>query len=213
MSIVDTRLREILRSGPVVPVYTPGSAAEAVEVARALLRGGIRSIEITLRNAVALDAVRAVADEVPEALVGAGTVLTPAQLDAALAAGAMFLVSPGSTPALIDAARANAAPLLPGAASASEIMRLLDAGFSTLKFFPAEAVGGAAALGSYAAPLAQAMFCPTGGITLQTAPTYLALPNVLCIGGSWLTPKAALAAGDWDLIEALAREALGLRTQ
>lgn len=211
MSVVETRLREILASGPVVPVYTPGSAAEAVDVARALVRGGIRAIEITLRNAVALDAVRAVASEVPEALVGAGTVLTPAQLEAALAAGAMYLVSPGSTPALLDAARANAAPLLPGTATASEIMRALDAGFSTLKFFPAEAVGGAAAVGSYAAPLAQARFCPTGGITLQSAPTYLALPNVLCIGGSWLTPKAALETRDWGAIEALAREACGLR--
>jgi 2-dehydro-3-deoxyphosphogluconate aldolase/(4S)-4-hydroxy-2-oxoglutarate aldolase len=211
MSVVETRLREILASGPVVPVYTPGSAREAVEVARALVRGGIRAIEITLRNAVALDAVRAVVAEVPEALVGAGTVLTPAQLVAALEAGAMYLVSPGSTPALLDAAQANAAPLLPGTATASEIMRALDAGFTTLKFFPAEAVGGAAAVGSYAAPLAQAKFCPTGGITLQTAPTYLALPNVLCLGGSWLTPKAALAAQDWDLIEALAREATGLR--
>ena len=211
MPDIEKRLREILATGPVVPVYTPGSANEAVAVARALVRGGIRAIEITLRNAVALDAVRAVAAEVPEALVGAGTVLTPAQLDAALEAGAMYLVSPGSTPALLDAARANAAPLLPGTATASEIMRALDAGFTTLKFFPAEAVGGAAAVGSYAAPLAQAKFCPTGGITLQTAPTYLALPNVLCIGGSWLTPKAALAAQDWDLIEALAREAAGLR--
>ena len=207
----ETRLRDILASGPVVPVYTPGSAAEAVEVSRALVRGGIRAIEITLRNAVALDAIRAVAAEVPEALVGAGTVLTPAQLDASLAAGAMYLVSPGATPTLLDAARANDAPLLPGTATASEIMRALDAGFSTLKFFPAEAVGGAAAVGSYAAPLAQAKFCPTGGITLQTAPTYLALPNVLCIGGSWLTPKAALQAQDWSLIEALAREATGLR--
>ena len=211
MSAVESRLREILRSGPVVPVYTPGSAREAVEVARALVRGGIRAIEITLRNAVALDAVRAVAAEVPEALVGAGTVLTPAQLDASLEAGAMYLVSPGSTPALLDAARASAAPLLPGTATASEIMRALDAGFATLKFFPAEAVGGAAAVGSYAAPLAHAKFCPTGGITPQTAPTYLALSNVLCIGGSWLTPKAALAAQDWSLIEALAREATGLR--
>ena len=211
MSSVENRLRDILASGPVVPVYTPGSAHEAVDVARALVRGGIRAIEITLRNPIALDAVRAVAAEVPEALVGAGTVLTPAQLDAALEAGAMYLVSPGSTPALLDAARTNAAPLLPGTATASEIMRALDAGFTTLKFFPAEAVGGAAAVGSYAAPLAQAKFCPTGGITLQTAPTYLALPNVLCIGGSWLTPKAALAAQDWDLIEALAREATGLR--
>lgn len=207
MSAVDTRLREILRSGPVVPVYTPASVAEAVQVARALVRGGIRAIEITLRNAIALDAVRAVADEVPEALVGAGTVLTPAQLDAALAAGAMFLVSPGSTTVLLDAARATAAPLLPGTANASDIMRSLDAGFDTLKFFPAEAIGGAAALGSYAAPLAQAKFCPTGGITPQSAPGYLALPNVLCVGGSWLTPKAALAAGDWAQVEALAREA------
>lgn len=212
MSALEARLREVLSSGPVVPVYTPGSAREAVEVARALVRGGIRTIEITLRNAVALDAVRAVADEVPEALVGAGTVLTPAQLEAALDAGAMYLVSPGSTPVLLDAARANAAPLLPGTATASEIMRALDAGFTTLKFFPAEAVGGAAAVGSYAAPLAQAKFCPTGGITLQTAPAYLSLPNVLCIGGSWLTPKAALAAQDWPLIEALAREATGLRS-
>lgn len=211
MSTVETRLRAVLRSGPVVPVYTPGSAAEAVQVAQALLRGGVRAIEITLRNAIALDAVRAVAREVPEALVGAGTVLTPDQLDAALEAGATWFVSPGSTPALLDAARARDAALLPGAATASEVMRLLDAGVATMKFFPAEAIGGAAALGSYAAPLPQALFCPTGGITLQSAPAYLALPNVACVGGSWLTPKAALAAQDWAGIEALARETAMLR--
>lgn len=211
MSDVTTRLREILRSGPVVPVYTPGSVDEAVNVARALVRGGIRAIEITLRNEIALDAVRAVAARVPEALVGAGTVLTPLHLDAALKAGAMFLVSPGATPALRDAARASDAAWLPGAATASEVMTALDAGITTLKFFPAEAIGGAAALGSYAAPLPQALFCPTGGITLQTAPAYLALPNVACVGGSWLTPKQALAARDWDLIEALAREAVTLK--
>ena len=126
-------------------------------------------------------------------------------------AGAKFLVSPGATTALRDAARANAAPWLPGAATASEVMTALDAGITTLKFFPAEAIGGAAALGSYAAPLAQAVFCPTGGITLASAPDYLALPNVLCVGGSWLTPKVALAAQDWELVEELAREAVGLR--
>ena len=208
MSSVESPLRAILRSGPVVPVYTPASVDEAVHVARALVRGGIRAIEITLRNAIALDAVRAVAQQVPEALVGAGTVLTPAQLDHALAAGAQFLVSPGATAVLRDAARASNAPWLPGAATASEVMALLDAGIDTLKFFPAEAVGGAAALGSYAPPLAQAMFCPTGGITLASAPGYLALPNVLCVGGSWLTPRAALAAGDWSQVETLAREAV-----
>lgn len=211
MSSVETPLRSILRSGPVVPVYTPASVDEAVQVARALVRGGIRAIEITLRNRFALDAVRAVAEQVPESLVGAGTVLTPAQLEQALGAGAKFLVSPGATAALHAAARANAAPWLPGAATASEVMALLDAGIDTMKFFPAEAIGGAAALGSYAPPLAQALFCPTGGITLASAPTYLALPNVVCVGGSWLTPKAALAAEDWSLVEALAREATGLR--
>ena len=211
MSSVESQLRAILRSGPVVPVYTPASVDEAVQVARALVRGGIRAIEITLRNAHALDAVRAVAEQVPESLVGAGTVLTPAQLEQSLAAGAKFLVSPGATAPLRDAARANAAPWLPGAATASEVMTALDAGITTLKFFPAEAIGGAAALGSYAAPLAQAAFCPTGGITLASAPDYLALPNVLCVGGSWLTPKVALAAQDWELVEELAREAVGLR--
>lgn len=212
MSSVESQVRAILRAGPVVPVYTPGSVDEAVHVARALARGGIRALEITLRNAIALDAVRAVAAQVPESLVGAGTVLTPAQLEESLAAGAKFLVSPGATAPLRDAARANDAAWLPGAATASEVMAALDAGITTLKFFPAEAVGGAAALGSYAAPLAQAMFCPTGGITLASAPSYLALPNVLCVGGSWLTPKAALAAHDWELLEELAREATGLKT-
>lgn len=197
---------------PVVPVVVIDDLEHAVPLARALVAGGLPVIELTLRTPVALDAVRAIADEVPEITLGVGTVCTPAQAAAAAEAGAGFLVSPGTTPALLDAMLGTGLPFLPGTATVSEVLRVLEAGVTEMKFFPAEASGGAAYLSSLASPLAAARFCPTGGITPASAPDYLALPNVGCVGGSWLTPKDALAAGDWARIERLASEASGLRS-
>lgn len=203
-------LQSILQLAPVVPVVVIDDLAHAVPLARALVAGGTPAIEITLRTRAALDAIRAVAAEVEGAYVGAGTVLTPHDLETVAEAGARFAVSPGSTPALLDAADDHAVPLLPGAATASEVMALLERGYTLQKCFPAAPVNAAALLRSLAGPLPQARFCPTGGITAQTAPDYLALPNVVCVGGSWLTPKHLLAAGDWPGIEALARAAARL---
>lgn len=201
----------LMRLAPVIPVLTVASRADALAQARALVAGGLRAIEVTLRTPAALEAIGAIAAEVPGAVVGAGTVLDETGLSAALAAGARFLVSPGATPHLAAAAAASPVPFLPGAATASEAMALREFGFRQLKFFPAEAAGGAKALAALAAPLADLQFCPTGGIDLGKAPTYLALPNVVCVGGSWMLPKAALAAGDFAAVERLAREAAGLR--
>ena len=195
---------------PVVPVVVVDDLAHAVPLARALVAGGLPVVELTLRTPVALDAIRAIADEVPEILLGAGTVCTPAQAEAARAAGARFLVSPGATPRLLEAMLATGLPFLPGTATVSEVLTVLEAGISEMKFFPAEASGGAAYLRSIASPVPAARFCPTGGITAASAATYLALPNVGCVGGSWLTPADALAAGDWARVEALAREAATL---
>ena len=205
------RLAAILDLAPVVPVVVLHEAGQAVRLARALVAGGIRAIEVTLRTPAALDAVRAIASEVEGAVVGVGTVLDPQQLDQALRAGAQFAVSPGATPNLIAAARQHALPWLPGAATASECMALLEQGHRLVKFFPAEAAGGVDALKSFAGPLPQLGFCATGGIGAGNAAGYLALPNVRAVGGSWLTPAAALAAGDFACIEALARAAAGLR--
>ncbi len=201
----------LMRLAPVIPVLTVASRADALAQARALVAGGLRAIEVTLRTPAALEAIGAIAAEVPGAVVGAGTVLDETGLSAALAAGARFLVSPGATPHLAAAAAASPVPFLPGAATASEAMALREFGFRQLKFFPAEAAGGAKALAALAAPLADLQFCPTGGIDLGKAPTYLALPNVVCVGGSWMLPKAALAAGDFAAVERLAREAAALR--
>jgi 2-dehydro-3-deoxyphosphogluconate aldolase/(4S)-4-hydroxy-2-oxoglutarate aldolase len=195
---------------PVVPVVVIDRVADAVPVARALVAGGLPVIELTLRTPVALDAMRAIANEVPSILLGAGTVVTPGQAKEALDAGAQFLVSPGSTPSLLGAMADTGLPFLPGTATVSEAMAVLEAGRTEMKFFPAEASGGAAYLASIASPLPAARFCPTGGITAATASNYLALPNVGCVGGSWLTPKDALAAGDWGRVERLAREAAAL---
>jgi 2-dehydro-3-deoxyphosphogluconate aldolase/(4S)-4-hydroxy-2-oxoglutarate aldolase len=192
-------------------VYSPDTVDNAIEVARALARGGLRVIEVTLRNAIAMDALRAIATHVPDAIVGAGTVLTKNQLDDACAAGATFLVSPGCTPDLLTAAETTDVPLLPGIATASELMLGLSAGLRRFKFFPAAPAGGTAMLHAFAGPFPQVRFCPTGGITPATAPDYLALPNVMCIGGSWLTPADAIATRDWSRIEALARDAQALR--
>jgi 2-dehydro-3-deoxyphosphogluconate aldolase/(4S)-4-hydroxy-2-oxoglutarate aldolase len=192
---------------PVVPVVVVDDLAQAVPVARALVAGGLPVIELTLRTPVALDAIRAIADEVPDILVGAGTVLTPGQAQEARDAGAQFLVSPGATPSLLAGLADTGLPFLPGTATVSEVLAVLEAGHTAMKFFPAEASGGAAFLSSIASPVPAARFCPTGGITAASAASYLALPNVGCVGGSWLTPRDALATGDWGRVERLAAEA------
>lgn len=196
---------------PVVPVVVIDDLAHAVPVARALVEGGLPVIELTLRTPVALDAIAAIAAEVPEILIGAGTIVTPGQVKLAVDAGAQFLVSPGSTPALLAAMGDSGVPFLPGTSTVSEALAVLEAGFTEMKFFPAEASGGAAYLSSISSPLPAARFCPTGGITAATAASYLALPNVGCVGGSWLTPRGALAAGDWDRVSELAAQAAALR--
>jgi 2-dehydro-3-deoxyphosphogluconate aldolase/(4S)-4-hydroxy-2-oxoglutarate aldolase len=203
--------RDLLAVSPVIPVVLVDAAADAVPLAEALLRGGIGIIEITLRTQDALAGLAAVAEAVPDMRVGAGTVVTPEQVEAARAAGATFLVSPGATAALVDAALATGLPYLPGAGTVSEMLALRERGLDTLKFFPAEASGGRAYLSSVAGPLPDLAFCPTGGITAGTAADWLALPNVGCVGGSWLTPADAVRAHDWDRIERLAREATTLR--
>ena len=195
---------------PVVPVLVIDDLAHATALARALVAGGLPALEVTLRTPCALDAIRAMA-EIPGGVVGAGTLLTPADVKAAKAAGAQFGVSPGVTERLLAACEDEELPLLPGAATATEVMFLLERGYTVQKFFPAEAIGGAPALKSIGGPIPQVKFCPTGGVTLKNAPDYLGLPNVLCVGGSWIAPKAMMLAGDWAGIEALAREAAGLR--
>jgi 2-dehydro-3-deoxyphosphogluconate aldolase/(4S)-4-hydroxy-2-oxoglutarate aldolase len=204
------RMESILRLAPVIAVVTMDDENAAVPLARALLDGGIRAIEITLRTLAALDAIRAIATDLPQAAVGAGTVLSAADLDAASRAGAKFAVSPGATPALIDAAEESSLPWLPGAATASEAMALAERGYGLQKFFPAQAAGGVDYLRSLGGPLPQIRFCPTGGITAQNALEYLRLPNVVCVGGSWLTPQALVNARDWPAITALARAASAL---
>jgi len=206
------RLDAVMTAAPVIPVLVVEEVAQAVPMARALVRGGLPAIEITLRTPAALEAIRAVAAEVEGAIPGAGTVLDAAQYDAAAEAGARFVVSPGATERLLAAA-GGTVPLLPGAATASEVMRLLEVGYTRLKLFPAEAAGGVALLKSLAAPLPQARFCPTGGITAETAPAYLSLPNVACVGGSWIATPQAIAHGDWDGIAARAAAAAALRAR
>ena len=205
------QIEAVMRLAPVIPVVVIEDAAHAVPMARALVAGGIAAIEVTLRTAAALDAIRAITGEVEGAVVGVGTVLTARDLDAARQAGARFAVSPGVSPRLLDAAEDSALPLLPGAATASEVMALLERGYRHLKLFPAVPVGGVKLLAAWAGPLPQVRFCPTGGISLGSALDFLALPNVLCVGGSWLTPASLMQAGDWAGIERLAREAAALR--
>ncbi|MGV9297239.1 bifunctional 4-hydroxy-2-oxoglutarate aldolase/2-dehydro-3-deoxy-phosphogluconate aldolase [Amycolatopsis sp. NPDC003676] len=202
---------DLLALSPVMPVVVIDDVDDAVPTARALHAGGIGVIELTLRTPVALAAIERVAAEVPDIVVGAGTVTSPEQAKQAADAGAKFLVTPGCTDSVLDAAFATGLPFLPGAATVSEAMRLAERGLSALKFFPAEASGGAAFLKSIAGPLPQLQFCPTGGITASSAPSYLALPNVGCIGGSWLTPPKLLAAKDFAAVEKLAAEAAALR--
>jgi 2-dehydro-3-deoxyphosphogluconate aldolase/(4S)-4-hydroxy-2-oxoglutarate aldolase len=204
-------LEAILSAAPVVPVLIVDDAASAVPLARALAAGGLPTLEITLRTPSALEAIRAIASEVGGAHVGAGTVLTPEQLEDAADAGARFAVSPGSSPALLAAAADSPLPLLPGAATPSEAMALLERGYRLQKFFPAEPSGGVAWLKALASPLSGLRFCPTGGVDAANAPAYLALPNVICVGGSWVAPRDAVAGGDWARIEQLAKEASGLK--
>lgn len=197
----------LLRQGPVVPVIIVNDAAVAVELAQALVAGGVRVLEVTLRTKAALAAMRRMRDEVPGAIVGAGTLRTRAHVEAAIDAGAQFGVSPGFTPELGAAARAANLTLIPGIATPSEAMRAQDEGFTIQKLFPAEAVGGVKLLKSLASPFSDLRFCPTGGIDIKKAPEYLAQPNVLAVGGSWLTPDDAIANRDWDRITQLALEA------
>jgi len=201
---------QVMTSAPVMPVMVIENIEHAVPLAKALVSGGLPVLEITLRTACALDAITAIKAAVPDAIVGAGTVNTPELLDAAVAAGSDFLVSPGSTPALIDRALAVGVPMLPGVCTPSEVMALLERGISRMKFFPAEAAGGVDMLKSIYGPLPQVMFCPTGGINLTKASAYLSLPNIACVGGSWIAPKTLVEAGQWDEITALAAEAAAL---
>jgi 2-dehydro-3-deoxyphosphogluconate aldolase/(4S)-4-hydroxy-2-oxoglutarate aldolase len=202
--------REICAMAPVIPVLVVREAAHARPLAEALVAGGLPVLEVTLRTPAALDVVRAMAD-VPGGVVGAGTLLSAQDVRNAKAAGARFGVSPGVTEALVAACEAEDLPLLGGIATVGEAMRLLERGYTAAKFFPAEANGGAAALKAFAGPLPQMGFCPTGGVTPQNAPTYLALPNVLCVGGSWVADEKRMKAGEWAEIEQLARDASGLR--
>jgi 2-dehydro-3-deoxyphosphogluconate aldolase/(4S)-4-hydroxy-2-oxoglutarate aldolase len=194
---------------PVIPVLVLEDAGSAADLARALVAGGLPALEVTLRTPAALDAIREMA-AVEGGVVGAGTLLTPEDVEAAKEAGANFGVSPGATDRLLDACEANDLPLLAGSSSATEAMRLLERGYSVQKFFPAEASGGAAALKAIGAPIPQVSFCPTGGVSLANARDYLSLPNVLCVGGSWVAPKDMIASADWAGIERLAREAAAL---
>ena len=200
---------EICALAPVVPVLVIEDAAQAKGLAQALVKGGLPALEVTLRTPAALDAIRAMAG-VPGGVVGAGTLLTPEDVKAAKAAGARFGVSPGATDRIIAACAEAELPLLPGAATATEVMVLLEKGFTVQKFFPAEASGGAPALAAIGAPIPQVKFCPTGGVSMKNVADYLKLSNVLCCGGSWVAPKAAVQAGDWDQIETLARAAAAL---
>jgi 2-dehydro-3-deoxyphosphogluconate aldolase / (4S)-4-hydroxy-2-oxoglutarate aldolase len=201
-------MASILAASPVIPVVTISDVAHAVPLAKALVRGGVRVVEVTLRTPAALEAIEAIASGVPDILLGAGTVVTDAHLRDAEQAGAAFAISPGSTPALLAAAQRAKIPFLPGVATPSEIMRAVEAGYDHLKFFPAAVFGGTDALKAFGGPFPTLRFCPTGGISAENAAQYLALPNVVCVGGSWLTPAAAVAAGNWAEIERLAREAV-----
>jgi 2-dehydro-3-deoxyphosphogluconate aldolase/(4S)-4-hydroxy-2-oxoglutarate aldolase len=202
---------DLISRVPVIPVLTIESAKTGLPLARALVAGGLPLLEITLRTSAALEVIRAIAQEVEGAVVGAGTVLTPDDFAAAERAGAEFIVSPGTTGRLLDVAGDRDLPFLPGAATASEVMGLLERGYRCLKFFPAEPAGGVTYLKSLASPLPEARFCPTGGIDAARARTYLALANVVCVGGSWVAPEAAVAAGEWAAITALAQATQSLR--
>lgn len=211
MSSLQSATEALLKHAPVIPVLTVDGSEDAVPLATALVAGGLPLLEVTLRTEGALKAITAMAKQVKGAILGAGTIRTADQAKAAVDAGATFLVSPGATPQLVSAVQKLNVPFLPGCATASEAMRLSEEGFKFLKFFPAEAAGGITYLKSLAAPLADLRFCPTGGIDAEKAKAYLALPNVVCVGGSWITPSAALKAGDWATVTRLSLEASKLR--
>lgn len=204
----DEKLEALLQGASIIPVITIERLEDAVPLARALVAGGLRLLEITLRTPAAIDAAAAIIREVPEAVVGIGTVLTPKDLEQAQALGARFALSPGATPDLLAAAAANDIPFIPGIATASELMAALAHGFGTVKFFPAVAAGGIPALKALAGPFPQARFCPTGGIDEKNAKDWLALPNVVAIGGSWICPQSDIRAGHWDGITGRARQAV-----
>lgn len=205
-----TEIANFMRMAPMIPVISISRVEDAAPLARALVAGGLPVLEVTLRTPIALDAIRAMT-EVEGAVVGAGTVLNGKDVDAAFAAGAQFFVSPGLSDAVIDQACVVGAPLLPGVATATELMRGLDAGLDHFKFFPAEQAGGVAMVKAFGGPFASCRFCPTGGVTLESAPSYLALPNVLCVGGAWVAPADLVNAGAWDEIRARAQKAAALR--
>lgn len=201
----------VMTGQAVIPVIVLDNADDAVPLARALAAGGLPAVEITLRTDAALESIRRVAAEVPEAIVGAGTILNTHQYNQAVIAGAKFIVSPGLTGELVKAADGHAVPLLPGSVTSSEIMTALEWGYTHLKFFPAEQAGGASYLKSLSSPFGGVKFCPTGGVSVSNAKDYLSLPNVLCVGGSWVAPKEMMAKGDWAGITALAQAAAGIR--
>ncbi len=202
---------QVMQDASVIPVIVLNDVAHAVPMARALVAGGIRMLEVTLRTPVALACIEAIAKAVPEAVVGAGTVRTKADAQAAANAGALFAVSPGYTSAVGQACRDAGMSLLPGVATGGEIMMAQEEGFTELKFFPAMQAGGPAMLKAWSGPFFDVKFCPTGGVTLQNAPEFLALPNVVCVGGSWLVPADAMAAGDWARITQLAQDTASLK--
>lgn len=204
-------LLDIMRTSPVIPVIAIDNIEQAVPLAKALVAGGIRVLEVTLRTEHGIPAIRAMAEQVPGAIVGVGTLTQPEEFQAARDAGAVFGVSPGLTPSLVEAARRSGLPLLPGVMTPSEIMSAREAGFRQLKLFPAVPAGGIGMLNAIAGPLPDITFCPTGGISLESAPQFLACKNVACVGGSWLTPKDAMQSGDWNRITELARAASALR--
>ncbi len=206
----STKAREICLMAPIIPVLVVDDVSKAHGLATALVAGGLPALEVTLRTDCALEVISEMA-KVKGGVVGAGTLLTPKDVEAAKAAGALFGVSPGATDRILDACEANDLPLLPGAATSSEVMRLLERGYTVQKFFPAEANGGAPALKSIGAPIPQVKFCPTGGVSLKNANDYLKLDNTLCAGGSWVAPKDKVLAEDWTAIEVLAREAAALK--
>jgi 2-dehydro-3-deoxyphosphogluconate aldolase / (4S)-4-hydroxy-2-oxoglutarate aldolase len=202
---------DVMQDAPVIPVIVLNDVNHAVPMARALVAGGIRMLEVTLRTPVALQCIERIAKEVPEAVVGAGTVRTPAEAQAAARAGARFAVSPGFTNSVGQACRDLGLPLLPGVATGSEIMMAQEAGYTELKFFPAMQAGGPAMLKAWSGPFFDVKFCPTGGVNVSNAKEFLSLPHVVCVGGSWLVPGDALAAGDWAQITALAADAVLIR--
>ncbi len=201
----------VMRTGPVIPVIVIGDLAQAVPLAKALVAGGVRVLEVTLRTAAGLDAIKAIARDVPDAIVGVGTVTAPEDFAEARAAGARFAVSPGLTPVLADAARQSGLACLPGVMTPSDVIAARAAGFRQLKLFPAQQAGGLGMLRAMHGPFPDVVFCPTGGVTEETAPEFLSLPNVACVGGSWLTPKSAIDAGDWGQVTRLAARAAALR--